>query len=274
MSEHPASIGFVGDVHANARALRAALRVLHARSLDQLVFMGDLLSYGVDVTEVLELVSEEVAAGAVLVLGNHDRLYLDLLAGEQSYYQGLPDWIRESVDYTLRRLDPSVLRSLPFVHEYLQGDLLVAHANPFGADSRGVPSWRYVRMAQDHEDAGMALRRRGLRMGVFGHTHRARVVECPSATGLAEERTELRGWRPRGELDTLLVNVGSVGQPRNVTATSTVGYLTRRGPEIDVIIEPLLYDVQGHLDSIRQAPLGIRTISSLTAFFVPLVQSQ
>jgi predicted phosphodiesterase len=270
------NIGFVGDVHANARALKAALRVFHARSLDQLVFMGDLLSYGVDVSEVLDLVAEEVAAGAVLVLGNHDRLYLDLLAGEQSYYQGLPDWIRESVDFTLKRLDPALLRSLPFVHEHVQDDLLVAHANPFGTDSRGVPSWRYVRMAQDHEDAGMALRKRGLRMGVFGHTHRARVVECPSAVGLAEERTELRQWRPYGPRDTLIINVGSVGQPRNVTATSTVGFLTRRntrmGPETDVVIEPLEYDVQGHLDALRQAPLGTRTISSLTAFFVPLVQ--
>jgi predicted phosphodiesterase len=268
------NVGFVGDVHANARALRAALQALHSRPLDQVVFMRDLLSYGVDVTEVLDLVSEEVAAGAALVMGNHDKLYLDLLSGEQSYYQGLPDWIRESVDYTLQRIEPGVLRSLPFAHEHVRDDLLVAHANPFGADSRGVPSWRYVRMPQDHEDAGAALRRRGLRVGVFGHTHRARVVECPSGAGLAEERTSLQGWRPARAQDALVINVGSVGQPRNVTATSTVGFMSRRGPAHDLVtdiaIEPLSYDVAGHLDSLRQAPLGTRTISSLTAFFVPL----
>lgn len=267
-------LGFVGDVHANARALDEALRILDGLAPDRIVFMGDLLSYGADVSEVLERVADRVARGAVVILGNHDRLYLDLLSGKQSYYDGLSEWIRESVDFTLQRLDAKVFSSLPFTHEHLEGDLLVAHANPFGKDGRGLPNWRYLRTIQDHADAAAALRARDLRVGVFGHTHRARIVPWPGLLDLGAECLSLRDWQPVGEADALVVNVGSVGQPRNLTATSMVGCMTRtpdaRGAtSVDIDILPLSYDVDGHLASLQKLPLSPGTIGALQAFFVP-----
>src|SRR5688572_22140472 len=128
-------LGVLGDVHANARALHEALDLVQSRPIDQLVFLGDLLTYGPDVHEVLDLVAEETAAGAVLILGNHDAMYQDLLEGNQGYFDGLPLWIRESVDWTLGELDPETFRALPFVREHVVADrLMFAHANPFDAE--------------------------------------------------------------------------------------------------------------------------------------------
>lgn len=265
--------GFVGDVHANARALRAALQVLDEQSADELIFLGDLLSYGGDVTEVIDLVGERVAKGASVVLGNHDRLYLDLLAGEMSYYRLLPDWIRESVDFTLARLDAAAFRAIPFRREHRSADRLVAHANPFGPGPDGAPNWRYLRSPRDHEEAADALYVRGLTVGVFGHTHRARIVKWPSGEGVSSEETDLslRGWAPSGGRDALVINVGSVGQPRNTAAHSAVAWMERKGITIDVTIRPLSYDVQGHISSLASLPLTTRAISALQAFFVPII---
>jgi len=52
------TIAVLGDVHGNARALRAALAQAHKGPFDRMVFLGDLLTYGHDVDEVLDLVAE------------------------------------------------------------------------------------------------------------------------------------------------------------------------------------------------------------------------
>jgi predicted phosphodiesterase len=269
----------VGDVHANARALRAALATLRARAPDRIVFLGDLLTYGADVDEVLDLVAGEVDRGAGLALGNHDRLYRDLLAGERTYYDALPDWIRESVDHMLDRLaaSPSALarfQSLPYAAVIREGPVWISHANPFDADSAGTPDWRYLARPEDMALAAHALRTKGATAGVFGHTHRARIVSWPDGRGLGDEApAPLVGWRPAGTSDALIVNAGAVGQPRSVSARSTVAWIAIHGdpdaPTIDAEIVGLDYDVRGHLAALAALPVSARTRERLAAFFRP-----
>ena len=260
--------GVIGDVHANARALHAALARMRSRPVDRLVFLGDLLSYGTDTDEVLSTVAAEAERGAVLLLGNHDRLYLDLVEGGHGYYDSLPSWLRESVDWTLGRFDPALLRSLPYVPEHRWEQIVFAHANPYPPGADGVPDWRYINKPDDHALAARTLRARGLRAGVFGHTHRSRIVEWPSARGMGDDaRRALHGWVPETESDALVVNAGAIGQPRNRTATSTLLWMTVAPEGIDVEIEPLDYDVEGHLATVRELPLTPMTIAALTGFF-------
>src|SRR5580765_3596669 len=97
-----ATIAVVGDVHGNARALRAALAQARKCSLDRMVFLGDLLTYGHDVDEVLDLVAEaQEKDGATLLVGNHDRLYVDIIDGRHDYFDRLPDWVKDTVNLTL-----------------------------------------------------------------------------------------------------------------------------------------------------------------------------
>lgn len=267
--------GVIGDVHANARALHAALAQIHTRPVDRLVFLGDLLSYGTDTDEVLSTVAEQVSRGAVLLLGNHDRLYLDLLAERAGgrergprYYDGLPTWLRESVDWTIDRFDPKVLLGLPYVPEYQWQQVVFAHANPYPAGPTGVPDWRYVNKPEDHALAAKTLRSRGLRVGVFGHTHRSRIVEWPSGRGMGDDaRRSLHQWVPETEADALVINAGAIGQPRNRTATSTVLWLTVNPSGIDADLAPLTYDVEGHLAAVRKLPMSPMTVAALVGFF-------
>ena len=111
--------------------------------------------------------------------------------------------------------------------------------------------------------------RRGLRVGVFGHTHRSRIVEWPSGRGLGDDtRYVLHRWVPETEDDALVLNAGAIGQPRNRTATSTVMWLTAtEGQGVDVDLAPLIYDVDAHLAAVRELPMSPMTVAALMAFF-------
>jgi hypothetical protein len=95
--------------------------------------MGDLLTYGCQPSQALELVERCLSTHtSALLVGNHDALYRDLLGGDTRYYDKLPGFIRESVDWTLGQIDARWFASeLPWAEEVALGELLVAHANPY-----------------------------------------------------------------------------------------------------------------------------------------------
>ena len=234
----------IGDVHGNARALRAAMAQALGGPCDQIVFMGDLLTYGHDVEAVLELVREaQDKYDAALLIGNHDQLYFDLAQGKREYLDGLPGWIQDSVTLTARKFDPATLRSrLSWCEEWTDGSALFAHANPFG-----FGDFTYLNDDADIEAARSALERRGATLGVFGHTHRARWVPGPI----------------------VVANAGSVGQPRDRTAQSVLLRIQIDRPSTTGTIEPIHYDMQGHLDQLLRSGLPEDTIVRLCSYFKP-----
>lgn len=188
-------IAVISDVHAAAGPLRAALAAARDTGFDQLLILGDLLTYGAEPEETLDLVQDAVERdGALLVRGNHDSIYLDRESGCPGYELTIPAWIRESVDWTCERLQGRNLGGFTWRDEWSGDGLLAAHANP-----NGPGDWSYLRTSEDLVAAGAALAARGLSAGLFGHTHRYRL----HADG---RRTVL--------------TVGSVGQPRDAARTS------------------------------------------------------
>src|SRR5690242_11010485 len=98
-------LAILGDIHANAGALNGALTTADSSGYDLLILLGDLLTYGTDVEETLQLVLDRQSQGnTILLRGNHDTLYQELLCGDSKYFQQLPGWLRESVEWTRARL--------------------------------------------------------------------------------------------------------------------------------------------------------------------------
>jgi predicted phosphodiesterase len=249
----------IGDIHGNARALRSALDLADRGALDHLVFVGDLLTYGHDVQEVLELVGERQQRGATLLLGNHDQMYMNLLAGERGYFERLPDWIKHSVDKTLDVLHGDALRALQWTEEVMHDGVLIAHANPFGGND-----WTYLNALEQHQRAATILAARGLRAGVFGHTHRPRwFVGDPQTATDVDLLTTLVAT-----VDTTLVaNAGAVGQPRDQQKRSVILRLAIESDRIEGVFEPVAYDVSAHLADVRRAGLPHATTEKLCSFF-------
>ncbi len=61
----------LSDIHANLPALKVVLRYARRRAIQRFVFLGDLVGYGGQPNQVLDLVTE--LPRRHLVRGNHDR---------------------------------------------------------------------------------------------------------------------------------------------------------------------------------------------------------
>ena len=235
------SVVVIGDIHGNARALRAALAQAQAGPLDHIVFIGDLLTYGHDVEEVLDLVGEtQERRDAILLIGNHDQMYFDLADGARQYLDKLPEWIKDSVTLTSQKFEPATLRGrFKWSPEWQLGKALFAHANPFG-----FRDYRYLNSAEDHAAAVQALAERDLHLGVFGHTHRPLWIPGPIT----------------------LANAGSVGQPRDAQG-SVILRVNLQRDAVTGAFERLAYDVEAHVKELLRTPLPDATKQRLCGFF-------
>lgn len=235
-------IAVLSDIHSVSSALDAALRYARADGFDVLLILGDLLTYGVDPAETLALVHEAVARdGAILVSGNNDKMYLENATGPD-YLARLPDWLRETVEWTAMRIAPGALTRFDWREQWTMGPLLAAHANPFA-----FGDWTYLADAASADAAARTLVRRGYRYGVFGHTHRARRF--------ADKGAEV-------------FTVGSLGQPRELADPRLQwAMIELREDRIDVQPRFVSFDRAAHQAAIRATTLSRPTQDRLCGFF-------
>lgn len=186
----------LSDVHANLEALQAVLADAGSRT-DALVCLGDLVGYGADPVACIELVAERAQA---IVCGNHEHAVAGLIDLEwfNAYARAAAEWTRARLDDDHR----TYLASLPLTAQL--GDATLVHASPDRPDE-----WEYLLTAQDGFDAFGAF---ATRVCFVGHSHLAGVWSLGSSgpehrAGAVDLELE-RGRR-------YLVNVGSVGQPRD-----------------------------------------------------------
>ncbi len=249
-------VAVISDVHANAGAFRAALACARAQGFDRLIILGDLLTYGCDPHEVLDLTADAVARdGAVLIKGNHDQMYLDLAAGACAYRDRLPDWLRETTDWTHAALEG---RPLAFDwQESLQLDgVFFAHANPFA-----YGDWSYLNTEANFRRAASALQVRGMRAGIFGHTHRARILTVADKVLDHGQRARLEGG------DTVIANPGSCGQPRDARRESSMMRMDIAPDALDIAILPVNYDLTAFRTRMDATALSDATKTRLLEFF-------
>ena len=128
-------ICFFSDVHGNIEALKAFWHDASLFSIDLFVFGGDIFGYYYHQNEILDFLREN---GITCLLGNHDKMFLDLLDGkiDESYlvnrygstYRNIANNIpKKHIDF-LRKLESRYDLSadglhLAFVHGSLQDSL-------------------------------------------------------------------------------------------------------------------------------------------------------
>ena len=252
------SIAVIGDVHANAPALQAALAA--AEEADALVFIGDLLTYGTDVDEVIDRVLDmQSRRKAVVLRGNHDRFYDELvLTGESAYVARLPAWIRESVDRTLAVLDPARWRAIDFVEVHHVEVVEFSHAGPWS-----IGDDTYLNTRAEFVAARAALSERGMICGVFGHTHRARLFTAEDD----EPRSGPFDWsQARDGARPAVVNVGSIGQPRDRDRLVWRARIAIDAHTVSASLSALEYDRGAHMASLARAGFTAATLERLLAF--------
>lgn len=180
-------VALLGDVHGNAAALRAVLRAAEASGAERLLVTGDLVGYYFRPAEVLELLQ---AWPHVLVRGNHEDMLAECRADAGTLARVSAAY-GSGIAVALRELSPGQVDQLcalphPLAVELGSRRALLCHGAPDGVDHYVYPD------KAESELAGLIDPE--LDLVVMGHTHYPMV-------------------RYFGR--TLVVNPGSVGQPRN-----------------------------------------------------------
>jgi diadenosine tetraphosphatase ApaH/serine/threonine PP2A family protein phosphatase len=192
----------LSDIHANIDALDAVLAAAPAATWDRVLVLGDLVGYGAEPNAVI---ARTLALNPLAVIrGNHDKAASGVDDGSSFNYVA-----RLSAQWTFDALSPEhreYLRTLPQGPITIDATIEICHGSPFDED-------HYI---FDSEDAGRALDAARRPLCLFGHTHLPVVFR--RNPGLFD------GFMPEGPDDSTLeiaagmnylVNVGSVGQPRD-----------------------------------------------------------
>lgn len=189
----------LGDVHANLTALDAVLEAVDAAGVHRIVQVGDVVGYGSSPAECIERMRER---RALVVKGNHDAACTGELDARM-----FNDAARAAVDYTRARLGRDDLRWL----SKLPYTAATEHFSVTHGTLDEPELFEYIQRPEDGDGSFEALRHP---VCFLGHTHRPvslmRLADAPHRTSYTfAERVELA--------DTIgaLVNVGSVGQPRD-----------------------------------------------------------
>jgi diadenosine tetraphosphatase ApaH/serine/threonine PP2A family protein phosphatase len=228
----------LSDIHANIDALDSVLADAARHGDLPLLLLGDLVGYGADPNAVVDRLRDLPVAAAIR--GNHDRAACGLDDGEH-----FNEVARASAAVTATLLtarNREYLRALPPGPLVLSDLTEICHGTPFDEDA-------YV---FDEMDAVYALRAASRPLCLFGHTH------TPFAVRLSNEDLEFLDASPGeaiavGPATRVLVNVGSVGQPRDGDPRAAYGVLDEEARTITCY--RVAYPVERAQARIREARL-------------------
>ena len=194
-------LAILTDIHANRAALTAVLADLAQRACDRIGILGDIVGYGPDPGWCIDQVAALMSAGAICVMGNHDRAIVSGGDAMTANAQRAIDWTRGQVSPQ----QVAVLAALPMTATL--GDALLVHAS---ADAPG--EWSYV--TSDKEAVG-SFQATGARVILVGHVHVPMLVSCEVSGLVREHRFKTGQPVPLIRSRRWLAVVGSVGQPRD-----------------------------------------------------------
>jgi predicted phosphodiesterase len=229
--------GILGDIHGNLTALEAVLDCLAQEEIDQVVSVGDIVGYGAAPRECIALVRE---ARAAVVMGNHDAACIDRL--DMVYFNA---YARDAALWTktvLTKEDRAWLGSLPLARH-------LEHCSVAHGTLHRPELFDYI---QSPQDADPSLDEMPLPVCFVGHTHvpvtLMRLRDQPSRTAYTTDaEVDIR------EAHRALVNVGSVGQPRDEDPRT--GYAVYDTEQERVWIRRIAYDIEREATRIRAAGL-------------------
>ncbi len=222
----------ISDVHGNLEALEAVFADIRAQGIGTVYCLGDIISDGPNPRECLDL----VMGCQICLSGNHDRNVREVIGLSPSEAPNLADQ---------RRLD--FARHRPLTHR--EESFLFAHGSP------RPPHNEYVFPEDVYDERKMrAIFGFIDRVCVQGHTHIPGVI--------TEDFKFLSPGELNGEftLDRrkALINVGSVGQPRD--GDNRASYVILDSRQLDetgrtatvVIFRRVGYDFERTMDKLRK----------------------
>ncbi len=229
----------LSDVHSNLEALDAVLKHVRRKPWDRVVFLGDLVGYGANPNQTVEMVRD--LRPLVAIRGNHDKVCSGVENGELFNRVAL-----EAAMWTRRKLTRSNLqwlKALPEGPVAVDGAFAICHGTPIDEDAYIFGEIEALNVFR-HTDFPVCF---------FGHSHFP-VVFALSPDAITTILTVAPSFRLRlREGVRYLINPGSVGQPRDGSPLTSFAFYDSRTRV--VTIHRLRYRVQDTQNKILKAGL-------------------
>ncbi len=231
----------LSDVHGNLEALSAVLADAASEGALGVLCLGDAVGYGADPVACIELLGERSTG---MVAGNHEYGALGLL--DLRWFNPVARaaalWTREQLGADHQ----GYLSGLPLSSAL--GEATCVHASP-----RRPEEWDYLLSAEDGFEAFPDF---ATRLCFVGHSHRPGVWSLGSS-GPAHEDLGGPAWHdhriPFHDGRRYIVNVGSVGQPRD--RDPRAAYVVWDEDERSITLRRVMYDHKAAAAKILRAGL-------------------
>ena len=218
----------LSDLHANKPALKSVLADIASCNIDEIICLGDIVGYGPNPAEVLEIAYSKIHH---FVLGNHDAVI-----GGKITSGNFNDNARKMIEWTSGALDDKAVKffnSLPL--ELKGGNFSCVHAE-FANPGR----FGYILEIDEAIDSFDACTDQIM---FAGHSHVPGLFVVgksgiphwvdPVDFGIEDEKR-------------YIVNVGSVGQPRDDSIRSS--YCIFDTEKRDVLFRKVAFDIDEYID--------------------------
>jgi len=224
----------ISDIHGNLEALNRVLEYIDKLEGEKrIVCLGDIVGYGPDPAECFNIVT---SLTDTICLGNHEDAVLDT-----DYDYQINMYAREAIKWTRKILNEeikNVITNLPL--KITENSVLYAHASP---DDPML--WKYI---TNHRNAYSSLIEMEHSLCFVGHSHIPGIYSY--------KKTERGGKKDViSKKDRTIVNVGSVGQPRD--GSPMLSFAVYDDDNWNVEIIRLEYDYHKTMKKIEKANLPI-----------------
>ena len=226
--------GLIGDVHSNYEALKAVIDELRGEHVDKILCTGDIVGYAAEPIPCIEVIRE---LKCTVVAGNHD--YAAVGKFPAGYFHADA---RNAIVWTAQQLSDDYvefLKNLPLVEEF--EDITLVHA------SLNHPEFfDYITTGAD---AQLSFDILNTRICFYGHTH------VPLAIFLEGGNVRVdRGCSfDVSNADKVLINIGSVGQPRDWDIRASYAIYDAKKKVVQV--RRVKYNIHDAVDKIYKAGL-------------------
>jgi predicted phosphodiesterase len=229
-------IGILGDIHSNLEALEAVVHRMREDGVDHWVQVGDIVGYGPQPRECLDLVRR---LGCTVCMGNHDAAVVGML--DTDYFNA---YARIAIEWTRAQMRPGDV-------DYLRGLQLVVKQHGYTLVHGTLHMPEMFGYVLTQVEAKESLRHQDTLIGFVGHSHvPALYIERPNMRPQELEviyESEIESTIEGASK--ILLNVGSVGQPRDEdprAAYALVDTETKR-----VSVRRVTYDIRSTQAKIR-----------------------
>jgi predicted phosphodiesterase len=207
----------ISDIHSNLEALQAVIKDVKKRRIKKIFCLGDLVGYGANPNECVELCMKEAK---ILVAGNHDWATVDKT--DISVFNPVA---AEAIRWTQKHIKKAHAGSLKKLHLSQEVDnIFLVHASP-----QQPTEWSYLFTLEDFKKQFEYFK---TQVCFVGHSH------IPSA--VFQDDNEYTDFLRDSTFPLIdgrkyIINVGSVGQPRDLDPRACYAIYDGNNRSIEIV---------------------------------------